>query len=187
MKQQSEEPEAPERVSQQRVNQPEPWLRGTHTEISAVARAVVHALELAAEDAARWTSGLTEEELHPSVMGVPSVAWQMQHIVRSVDRLLSYAEGRPLSAAQMEALRREGEPVPADALQAEFRTGLQDGMRRVLALASVDLETPRGVGRKNLPTTVGGLLVHVADHTQRHVGQLVTTAKLVLELRNAAR
>jgi len=34
-----------------------------------------------------------------------------------------------------------------------------------------------------LPTTVGGLLVHVADHTQRHVGQAVTTAKIVVAQR----
>ncbi len=177
--------EAPEAVI--RVNEPEPWLRGTHTEIRSVARAVVHALELTAEDVVRWTSGLTEEELHQRAMALPSVAWQIQHLARSVDRLLSYAEGRQLSAAQMDALRSEGEPISANALRAELQTGLQEGMRRVVALASVDLETPRCVGRKNLPTTVGGLLVHVADHTQRHVGQLVTTAKLLLELRNADR
>ena len=177
--------EAPEAVI--RVNEPEPWLRGTHTEIPAVARGVVHALELAVEDTARWTSGLTEEELHQTGMGLPSVAWQMQHLARSVDRLLSYAEERQLSAAQMEALRSEGEPISADSLRAEFQMSLQEGIGRVVTLAGTDLETARGVGRKNLPTTVGGLLVHVADHTQRHVGQLITTAKLVLELRNAGR
>jgi len=30
---------------------------------------------------------------------------------------------------------------------------------------------------------VGGLLVHVADHTSRHVGQVVTTAKLAVASR----
>lgn len=165
----------------------EPWLRGTHEAIPAVARAVVHALELAAEDAARWTSELTEEELHESPKGLPSVAWQMRHLARSVDRLLSYAEGRQLSAEQLEALRREGEPGTLEALRAELQASLQDGMDRVAALAKVDPETKRGVGRKNLPTTVGGLLVHVADHSQRHTGQLVTTAKLVRALRSASR
>jgi uncharacterized damage-inducible protein DinB len=52
---------------------------------------------------------------------------------------------------------------------------------RVRALASADLEAPRVVGKKRLPTTVGGLLVHVAEHTQRHVGQAITTAKLVAQ------
>jgi uncharacterized damage-inducible protein DinB len=36
----------------------------------------------------------------------------------------------------------------------------------------------RTVGRKRLPTTVIGLLTHIAEHTQRHVGQAIVTAKL---------
>ena len=51
------------------------------------------------------------------------------------------------------------------------------------ALASADMNTFRGVGRKQLPTSVGGALVHVADHTMRHVGQVVTTAKVLKALR----
>ena len=157
----------------------EPWLRGTHGAIPAVARAVVHALELALEDAERWTAELTDEELNRSPSGLPSVAWQMRHMARSVDRLLSYAEGRQLSAEQLEALRREDEPGTAAELRGELMTAIEDGMRRVTALAAVDPETKRGVGRRALPTTVGGLLVHVADHTQQHTGQLVTTVKLM--------
>jgi len=53
----------------------------------------------------------------------------------------------------------------------------------VRALAGVDLEQARKVGKKELPTSVGGLLVHCADHTSRHVGQVVTTAKLVRDQR----
>jgi hypothetical protein len=48
-----------------------------------------------------------------------------------------------------------------------------------------DFDQPRYVGRKRLPTTVGGLLVHLADHTQRHVGQTITTAKVILEKRGS--
>jgi hypothetical protein len=69
--------------------------------------------------------------------------------------------------------------APKSELLAEFHAGLYDAVRRVRAFAGTDLEQARGVGRKALPTSVGGLLVHCADHTQRHVGQTVTTAKLV--------
>lgn len=165
--------------AEQPVSAPEPWLRGTHGEVPAVARGVVHALELAREDAARWTAGLSEQALHSRPMGLPSVAWQMRHMVRSLDRLLSYAEGRQLSQAQLQALQTEDEPCSGGQLLAEWELGLQDAERRVRALAAVDPETPRGVGRRQLPTTVGGLLVHLADHTQRHTGQLVTTAKVI--------
>jgi uncharacterized damage-inducible protein DinB len=159
---------------------PEPWLRGTMTEIPAVLRGVLHALELAQEDAARWCGGLTAEQMNARPAGVPSVGFQFRHIAGTLDRLLSYAEDRQLDEEQLEYLAREGETVSdADVLMREFASAVERAMGRLHALSRADLEAPRYVGRKRLPTTVGGLLVHVADHTQRHVGQLVTTAKLV--------
>jgi len=67
----------------------------------------------------------------------------------------------------------------AVAVLAEFRAGMADAARRVKAISPDSYEAPRGVGRKMLPTTVGGLMVHCAEHTQRHVGQAVTTVKVV--------
>jgi uncharacterized damage-inducible protein DinB len=61
----------------------------------------------------------------------------------------------------------------------ELAAAISTGSLRIRALASDDLSLPRVVGTKRLPTTLGGLLVHIADHTQRHVGQAITTAKLV--------
>jgi uncharacterized damage-inducible protein DinB len=54
-----------------------------------------------------------------------------------------------------------------------------------MALANTDFTQPRTVGGKQLPTTLGGLLVHVADHTQRHVGQAITTSKIVAAPKNS--
>jgi hypothetical protein len=41
------------------------------------------------------------------------------------------------------------------------------------------LGAAREVGRAKLPSTVLGLLFHAAEHTSRHVGQLITTLKIV--------
>lgn len=163
------------------VKQPEPWLRGTLTEVPAVIRAVLHALELAREDTERWCGGLTGLEVNTEPAGLPSVAFQVRHISGSIDRLLTYAEGQQLSDEQLAALKREAEPAGAlpRILLGEFAASMERAAARIRAFAEVDLETPRSVGRKQLPTTVGGLLVHVADHTQRHTGQMVTTTKLV--------
>ena len=38
-------------------------------------------------------------------------------------------------------------------------------------------EEPREIGRKKLPTTVIGLFTHIAEHTQRHVGQAISAGK----------
>jgi uncharacterized damage-inducible protein DinB len=158
----------------------EPWLSGTHTDLPAVLRAVVHALDLARDDVDAACVSLTDAACHARPAGIAPIAFHLRHIARSLDRLLTYAEGNQLSPVQLDALKSELDPeTPKAGLVAEFHHGLDEAARRVRAFAAADLAQPRGVGRKALPTTVGGLLVHCADHTQRHVGQIVTTAKLL--------
>ena len=160
--------------------QPEPWLRGTLTDVPPVHRAVLHALELAKEDVQRWCGDLSDDQLNARPRGIASVAFHLRHIARSVDRLLTYAEGMRLNGDQFSALESETDArATSSGLFAEFDEALTQAALRIRALAPVPLDLPRKAGRKELPTTVGGLLVHVADHTQRHVGQAITTAKIV--------
>jgi len=163
----------------------EPWLRGTLTEVDAVRRQILHALELASEDVERWCVGLSDAEMDARPFGIASVAFHLRHIARSLDRLLTYAEGRQLSSAQMDALRSELEAgAVAEVVIAEVRTALGEAADRVRTISPRSYEEPRGVGRAMLPSTVGGLLVHIAEHTQRHVGQAITTVKVVAGLRS---
>jgi uncharacterized damage-inducible protein DinB len=160
---------------------PEPWLRGTLQEVPAVQRAVVHALELAGEDVKRWCGSLSDEGINARPGGLPPVAFHMRHMARSLDRLLTYAEGRGLSEEQLAAMKAEMDPgATRDALFSELNSALTNSMIRVQAFDVSVLEQIRSAGKKQLPTTVAGLLVHVADHTQRHVGQAITTAKIIL-------
>src|SRR5437588_10799432 len=89
---------------------PEPWLRGTLTELPALQRAVLHALEMAREDLERWCDGLSDQELNQRFSGIPSVSFHLRHIARSMDRLLTYAEGRQLGPGQITAMKQEAEP-----------------------------------------------------------------------------
>jgi uncharacterized damage-inducible protein DinB len=167
-------------VSEAKPLMPEPWLRGTLRDVPAVHRGVLHALQLAQEDLEKWCRPLTEEQLRARPGGLPAVAFHLRHIARSMDRLLTYAEGQPLGEAQVAALASEVDAeVRSDVLFAELESAFARSAERVRALAPADLGAERVVGKKQLPTTLGGLLVHVADHTQRHVGQAITTAKLV--------
>jgi uncharacterized damage-inducible protein DinB len=162
----------------------EPWLRGTLTEIDALRRQVLHAFELAAEDVERWCAKLSDAEMNSRPYGIAPVAFHLRHIARSLDRLLTYAEGGTLNGAQMDALSSEMESGAfAEVVLSEVRAGLGEAKRRVLMTSERSYEEPRGVGRAMLPSTVGGLLVHCAEHTQRHIGQAVTTAKVVMGLR----
>jgi uncharacterized damage-inducible protein DinB len=161
----------------------EPWLRGTRTDVDAVRRGVIHALELAAEDIAHWCNGLSDEELETRPFELASVGFHLRHIARSLDRLLTYAEGQQLSERQLKALKSEMGSQDREALLMEFAEGIEVAVTRILAISPGSYELACEVGRKKLHTTRGGLLVHCADHTQRHVGQAVTTAKVVMSLR----
>ena len=157
----------------------EPWLRGTLTEVEPVRRAVLHSISMAREDVALWCDGLSDEEMFARPFDLPSVAFQLRHIVRSLDRLLTYAEGGALEEKQLAALKTEMDAGSAAEVLFEFREGLKRATVRVWAVRPESFGEVRGVGRKMLPTTVAGLLIHCAEHTQRHVGQMVTTVKVV--------
>ena len=159
----------------------EPWMRGTHANIDSVRRGVIHALEQALEDADRWAAVLDDTLIENRPGHLPSVAFHLRHIARSLDRLLTYAEDRQLNEEQLGALGTEDEPASKAAALSEFRDGLHRAIDRITQFRPEQLEDPRGIGRKRLPTTVGGLLVHCAEHTQRHVGQMITTAKIVAQ------
>lgn len=159
---------------------PEPWLRGTLGEVPPVARGVLHALELAREDLHKWCGALSAEQIHAQPAGLPSVGFHLRHIAGSVDRLLTYAEGGTLSETQVQALQNEKLPGgTTQEILATLDAAMARAGQRIRALAPLDPALPRAVGKKQLPATLGGLLVHVADHTQRHVGQAITTAKFV--------
>jgi len=159
---------------------PEPWLRGTLTDVPAVPRAVLHALELAGKDLHKWCRGLTDIQLNARPAGIAPVAFHLRHIARSLDRLLTHAEGAALTESQIAAINTEMESgATSQELFAELDASLGRSAVRVRELAAGDLAAVRTVGKRQLPTTLGGLLIHAADHTQRHVGQAITTAKLV--------
>ncbi len=171
----------------ERVNNDlEPWMRNTHRELDPVRRGVIHALELAEENVARWCAGLSEAQIFAKPSALPSVAFHLRHTVRSLDRLLTYAEDRLLDEAQLALLASElADGSKAEVLR-EFENGLRLAKERVLRFEPERFDESRGIGRKQLPTTLGGLLVHCAEHTSRHLGQAVTTAKVVMAMQSVA-
>jgi len=161
-------------------NLPEPWLRATLTDVPPVQRAVLHALELAKEDLTRWCGDLTDAQLNARPADLAPIAFHMRHICRATDRLLTYAEGNPLTPEHISAMKSELTPdATRDQLFAELNESLDKAAARIRAFSPETLNQPRTVGRQQMPTTVAGLVVHVADHAQRHVGQAISTAKIV--------
>jgi uncharacterized damage-inducible protein DinB len=163
----------------------EPWLQGTLTEYPLLQRAVLHSLQMAQEDTTKWCRDLDDREIHERPFGLPSVAFQLRHIARSLDRFCTYAEGKALTEQQLAALASEMENTGTrDYIFSELEASLGTTRQRLEEIIRQPLETRIAIGRKRLPTTLGGLLVHAAEHTQRHVGQAVTTAKVIVAQRS---
>jgi hypothetical protein len=114
------------------------------------------------------------------------VGFHVRHATGSLDRLFTYARGESLSAEQRTFLANEAEPgaspPSAVVLVEDFERQVERALAQLRATAASTLLEARGVGRLRLPSTVLGLLVHTAEHTQRHVGQIITTAKIVQAL-----
>src|SRR6185295_18788438 len=108
-----------------------------------------------------------------------SVGFHLRHVAGSTDRLMTYVSGGQLSSDQMTVLKAEKEPgATGEELLASIDRAFANAETVARAIDPARLAEPRGVGRKQLPTTVIGLLVHIAEHTQRHVGQAISAAKL---------
>jgi uncharacterized damage-inducible protein DinB len=134
---------------------------------------VLFALQQAREDLEKYTSGLSMDQIWAASLG-----FHLRHIARSTDRLLTYAEGRQLSAEQMQALEDEKNPgATREQLLAEINSSFDRVEVFIRGLDRDRLLEAREVGRKRLPTTVIGLLIHIAEHTQRHVGQAISASK----------
>jgi len=159
---------------------PEPWLRGPISGVSPLIAPVLCSFEQAREDLEKHTRGLTTEQIWSRPGGVAPVGFQLRHIAGSVDRLMTYLLGKQLDETQMAALARELEPGESlDSLLAQVSKALGAAGEDILRIDPSILTEPRVVGRQRLPTTVAGLMLHIAEHTQRHVGQAITTAKFV--------
>ncbi len=157
----------------------EPWLRGPVPGVHPLAAPILYAFQQAREDLAKFTEGLAPEQLWASPHGFGSAAFHIVHIAGSTERLISYLRNRQLTPEQMKALRDEAEPRgwSRDELLAILENALRDAEAVVREIDPATLGEPRTVGRKGLPTTVIGLLTHIAEHTQRHVGQAISACK----------
>jgi uncharacterized damage-inducible protein DinB len=158
---------------------PEPWMRGPIPGVDPLVAPILYSFQQAREDLAKCTDGLTPEQLWASPHGFGSVGFHIRHIAGSTGRLMTYLQGGELSDTQLRFLEDEKRPlgIPRDELLALLDRALADAEGVVRSIHPSRLAEPRAVGRKKLPSTVIGLLTHIAEHTQRHVGQAISAAK----------
>lgn len=158
----------------------EVWMRGPIIGIPDLLQPVAHALLQVEEDSAKYTTQLSSEQLWARPCGNASIGFHLLHIRGVIDRMFTYAAGKPLSAEQFDYLQKEG-IVDRELSVATLVGNLQLQIGQALDVLSVTdpstLTEERFLGRKQIPTTLIGLLFHAAEHAQRHVGQLLVTAR----------
>lgn len=161
----------------------EAWLEGPLDDVPPLLMPVAHSLVQSKRDLRAAADGLRDEKLWQRPGGAASVGFHLLHIAGAADRLLTYAQGNALSEDQLAALAAEKNAADSGASAADLIDHVDDTLDRVLdTVKRTDddaLTAVRHVGRARVPSTVIGLLFHIAEHTQRHAGQVVTTAKIV--------
>ena len=166
------------------MTEPEAWLRGPVEGVPDALQPVAHALIQAREEARDLLRDFPADRLWTRPAGLASVGFHLQHIAGVIDRLFTYARGESLSEAQRRALTKEGSPAEPPGDVNDLLKALDSQVDRALAQLRVTepnaLTEVRRVGRKQLPSTMLGLLFHAAEHSQRHVGQMLVTARVQL-------
>lgn len=155
-------------------------MRGPIEGVDLLVAPVLYSFQQAREDLALHTAGLTMAQIWATPHGFGSLGFHIRHIGGSTDRLMTYVRGLQLSEEQMAKLKSEHEPgASREQLLADLNHDFERAEAVVRGIDPSTLAERREVGRKKLPTTVIGLLTHIAEHTQRHVGQAISAAKLV--------
>lgn len=163
---------------------PEIWLRGPLPGVPPLLQPVAHALMQARDEINGLMQNFPENRLWDRPAGLASVGFHLQHLTGVLDRLLTYARNESLTSGQLAYLAAEGKlatELESTDLVAAFNEQVERALNQIRATDESTLTEFRGVGRAGLPSTVLGLLVHAAEHTMRHLGQLIVTVRVVSE------
>ena len=160
----------------------EVWQRGPIDGVPDAFQPVAHILLQVEESVREIVDGLTDDQWNARPANVASAAFHVRHIAGVIDRLFTYARGEWLSDEQFAALRKESEPLHGDDIAAAIAAvtaRVDAALEQLRTTNPATLGEFRPVGRSRLPSTVIGCLVHGAEHSMRHVGQLSVTVRIV--------
>jgi uncharacterized damage-inducible protein DinB len=160
----------------------EVWMRGPIAGLIPLLQPVAHAILQAREEVNLMMIDFPNELIWERPSGVASVAFHLQHLSGVLDRLFTYANNQILNEDQLELLALESDEaqfLTVKALLTRFNNQVNKALTQLKNIEEKTILEPRGIGRKQIPTNQLGLLFHAAEHTQRHVGQLLVTVRIL--------
>jgi hypothetical protein len=161
---------------------PEVWQRGPAEGVPALLQPVAHALLQVGEEAGELLEDFPFQLLWIKPAGLASAAFHLQHISGVIDRLFTYARKESLSEQQLQWLAAEGrhsDSITKEILIAHLHDTIEQAINQLKKTDEIELTQFRGIGRAQIPTTLMGLLFHAAEHSMRHMGQLLVTVHIV--------
>ena len=160
----------------------EVWMRGPISGLIPLLQPVAHAILQAREEVNLMMIDFPNELIWERPNAVASVAFHLQHLSGVLDRLFTYANNQILNEDQLELLALEADStqlLTVKGLLIRFNNQVNKALTQLKNIEENTLLEPRSIGRKQIPTNQLGLLFHAAEHTQRHVGQLLVTIKML--------
>jgi uncharacterized damage-inducible protein DinB len=161
------------------------WLRGPVEDVPAMLQPAAHTLLQARDEVQRALIDFPVDKLWAKPASVASVGFHLQHLAGVIDRLFTYAKEEALNQEQLDYLLTEGKRTDsitiADLLQ-HFNEKVDSAIMQIKKTNPGELDQPRTVGRKKIPTTLIGLIFHAAEHVMRHTGQLLVTAAVLKDV-----
>jgi uncharacterized damage-inducible protein DinB len=159
----------------------EAWLTGPVNGVHPLLMPAAHALVQVRQELPLLLEGLTTEQIWTRPGQSASIGYHALHLAGAIDRLLTYARGEELNAAQVGVLlgERSLSGLTASDIVDRVNRVIDAALDQIRRTPAASLADPRAVGRRRLPSTVIGLRFHAAEHATRHAGQIATLRKIV--------
>ena len=161
---------------------PENWLRGKVENVPDLLQPAAHALLQSKEELRKYLVDFPAGELWTKPAERASVGFHLQHIAGVTNRLITYAKGEQLSEAQLHYLKLEGKAdasISVEELIIKAENELSEAVVFLKSQKPEDLTNTVEVGRKRIKSSLIGVLFHAAEHSQRHIGQMLVTISVV--------
>ena len=163
----------------------EVWMRGPIAGLIPLLQPVAHAILQAREEVNLMMIDFPDALIWERPSGVASVAFHLQHLSGVLDRIFTYANNQILNEDQLELLALESDItqyLTVKGLLTRFNNQVNKALTQLKNTEERTLLEFRSIGRKQIPSNQLGLLFHAAEHTQRHVGQLFVTVRILKNL-----
>lgn len=163
-------------------NQLEFWMRGPFNAVPALLQPVAHALLQMQYELSVCLESLDSSQIWLRPKDAASVGFHTLHIIGVIDRMFTYAANKSLTEQQFSYLKSEGqkhEDLEVSKLVEKLEYAVSAAISKLKNVDESQLTEVRYLGRKRLEVTLIGLLFHAAEHSMRHLGQALVTAKMV--------